>query len=191
MYNFHIHINKKKYSYFIILIQSYVRRFLCKNRFKYFLIMPIDIKNKIINYIHNDLKNIKYNIQLSNYLIKKFDNYFEPSIIFETQEKYVNYCLMYKKINSFNDLENALKILRLNVKYYKLLEYNKKYNKLLYLYDKYSIIYPDPYYLNISVKMSLKEVIYTLYELVSFKLLEIDYFRNYKLLNTIENIYHP
>ena len=84
-----------------------------------------------------------------------------------------------------------LKILRLNVKYYKLLEYNKKYNKLLYLYDKYSIIYPDPYYLNISVKMSLKEVIYTLYELVSFKLLEIDYFRNYKLLNTIENIYHP
>ena len=136
----------------ILIIQSYYRGNKLRNKMKYFILLPDDIRKIIINYIKKYYYYNKYKIILNKIIYKKTINIYYLEGYFYTLLDYIYY-------NNYRDLSYIFSnIIGINIYidkliniYYLLNKYNKILNLNLNIYKQYlfnNIVYK---YLNLNL----------------------------------------
>jgi len=101
---------------YVLLIQSIFRGNVARRRIHFWKKMPDEIQRKIINFERKEFFNEIFNYKLSNFLIKKFKNYFQnyPNILQNRQF-------------DINLVNGSLRMLYLHKKYINIIQINNDY----------------------------------------------------------------
>ena len=133
----------------ILIIQSYYRGNKLRNKMKYFILLPDDIRKIIINYMKQYYYYNKYKIILNKIIYKKTINIYYLEGYFYTLLDYIYY-------NNYRDLSYIFSnIIGINIYidkliniYYLLNKYNKILNLNLNIYKQYYKLSKSQYLFN-------------------------------------------
>lgn len=140
----HLHANIY-YKKYICKIQAVFRGYKQRRMLEYFKAMPCDIQSKIIGYIKDEHRIVKYNQRLSNFLLKKM--VFEITQITSNFYNTMRYTLR-RSILTNGTFVRCFNLILLYKKYKTIIHLNPEFKKIIYTNSYYKNDYTISYFIN-------------------------------------------